>query len=209
MFKQLELSRKAITARVVVMLGAGGIIASLAAIWYTAHFERGQGELDQEIVRELHIRNTGWETLGGTAIAMAVIAVLIIAIALFSGTTVTRLFLFATILCAVLVAGLDIWRLITPPFEFQDPALESVGRGPGQYLSLVACLIVVGGALWGMRSTPELILKNCPDCAGQVPEPARKCMHCGWRFADPEEVSDGALQRSEPRLSESGSPSSG
>jgi hypothetical protein len=181
-FRQLELSRQAIAGRIVTMVGAGGIIASLAAVWYQAHTVGTDREL-QALQRDLHIRDTGWETLGGTAIAMTIIAVLIIIIALVSGTTVTRYFLVAASLCALLVMGLTIWRWITPPIDYQDPAITSVDRGPGQYFSIVACLLVIAGSLWGLLAGAALDLKRCPDCAVDVPEPARKCMHCGHEFA--------------------------
>jgi hypothetical protein len=181
-FQQLELSRKAISARILAMVGAGGIIASLAAVWYQAHAIGTEKEF-QALQKELHIRDTGWETLGGTAIAMTIIAVLIIVIAMFSGTTVTRHFLSAAGLSALLVMGLTIWRWITPPLDYQDPAITSVDRGPGQYLSVAACLLVIAGAVWGLYEPARLKLKRCPDCDVDVPDGAKKCMHCGHQFA--------------------------
>ena len=165
------------------MIGAGVIIGSMALVWYNAHFDPN-APLEFALARELNIKDTGWETLGGTAIAMTIVAGLIIALAVVSGTTVTRLFLAAAIVCAVLVIGLTVWRLLVPPMDFEDPAVTSVGRGPGPFVTLAGALLVVVASVIGLRAPPAVDLKQCPECAGQVPDVAQVCMHCGHRFAE-------------------------
>jgi hypothetical protein len=181
-FKQLELSRKAIAARIVAMASAGVVIASLALVWYPTDFDESAAPLEA-VARDLKIKNTGWETLGGTAIVITIVAALIIALAIVSGTTITRYYLAAAIVCAVLVIGLAVWRLFIPPPDFDDPAFTSVGRGPGPFVTLAGALLVIAASIWGLRTRPALELKPCPDCAGDVPDAARKCMHCGHQFA--------------------------